>query len=127
MATKPLDTQPQDQPVKPAATAGLLTASGVAAAFGAAACCGLPALLASLGIGSAWLASIAYIAAPHEAWLLPAAAIILAISAVFLLRQQLASNRCAPGVACTPVWVRAANFAAIIIGAALVWIGYTLG
>jgi len=37
----------------------LLAAGGLAAAFGAASCCALPLLLGSLGLGSAWLVSVA--------------------------------------------------------------------
>ena len=44
----------------------LLAAGGLAAAFGAASCCALPMLLGFLGLGSAWLVSVAWIAAPHR-------------------------------------------------------------
>ena len=43
----------------------LLAAGGVAAALGAASCCALPLLLSSLGLGSAWLVTVAWNAAPH--------------------------------------------------------------
>ena len=47
--------------------AALLTLSGIGAAFGVAACCALPIMLATAGIGTAWLAGIASVTAPHRA------------------------------------------------------------
>src|SRR5712691_1829311 len=44
----------------------LLAAGGFAAAFGAASCCALPMLIGSVGLGSAWLVTVAWIAAPHR-------------------------------------------------------------
>jgi mercuric ion transport protein len=43
----------------------LLTLSGIAAAFGVAACCALPALLLSFGFGAAWLAGIGFYVSFH--------------------------------------------------------------
>jgi hypothetical protein len=40
--------------------------NGLAAAFGLASCCGLPFLLASMGLGTAWLTGFALLAAPHR-------------------------------------------------------------
>src|SRR5947207_5996434 len=48
----------------------LLAAGGLAAAFGVASCCALPMLLGSLGVGSAWLIAVAWVAAPHRLALL---------------------------------------------------------
>src|SRR3546814_9248079 len=42
------------------------TLAGIAAAFGLAACCALPFLLASVGLGAAWLAGVAVVAAPYR-------------------------------------------------------------
>ena len=56
----------------------LLAAGGLAAAFGAASCCALPLLLGSLGLGSAWLVTVAWFAAPHRLALLAVAIICLA-------------------------------------------------
>ena len=39
-----------------------LTLAGIAAAFGVAACCALPILFASAGIGAAWLGGVAIVA-----------------------------------------------------------------
>src|SRR5258706_16207383 len=56
----------------------LLAAGGVAAAFGAASCCALPLLLGSLGLGTAWLVTVAWLAAPHRIVLLAIAIVCLA-------------------------------------------------
>ncbi len=66
----------------------LLTASGLAAAFAVASCCGLPFILATFGLGTAWLYSVAVLAAPHRVALLAAAAICLVGGAVLLWRQR---------------------------------------
>ncbi|MGH6740995.1 MAG: mercuric reductase [Bradyrhizobium sp.] len=55
----------------------LLALGGLTAAFGAAACCALPMLLAGAGIGSTWLIGVAVIAAPHRIGLLAAAVLCL--------------------------------------------------
>jgi len=53
----------------------MLAAGGLAAAFGAASCCALPLLLGPLGLGSAWLVAVAWLAAPHRIALLIAAVV----------------------------------------------------
>src|SRR5713226_6129593 len=66
MATdSPRVTAPERPPARDTGSL-LLAAGGLAAAFGAASCCGLPVLLGSLGLGSAWLVAVAWIAAPHR-------------------------------------------------------------
>lgn len=40
----------------------LLTAGGLAAAFAVASCCGLPFILATLGLGTAWLYGVVVLA-----------------------------------------------------------------
>ena len=55
----------------------LLAAGGLAAAFGAASCCALPLLFGSLGLGTAWLVTVAWFAAPHRLALLAIATICL--------------------------------------------------
>jgi mercuric ion transport protein len=64
------------------------TAAGFVAAFGVASCCGLPFLLATVGLGSAWLGGLALIAAPHMVFLLAAATICLVAAAILLSRQR---------------------------------------
>ena len=70
------------------ADALLLAAGGVAAAFGAASCCALPLLLGSLGLGSAWLAIVASIAAPHRLAVLAVAVGCLAAGGVLQWRRR---------------------------------------
>jgi len=62
------DLQPAASERRPAHDTGalLIAAGGLAAAFGAASCCALPVLLGSFGLGSAWLAGVIWLAAPHR-------------------------------------------------------------
>src|SRR5258707_10776366 len=79
----------------------LLAAGGLAAAFGAASCCALPLLLGSLGLGTAWLFTVAWFAAPHRLALLAVAVICLAAGGgVLLWRRRRVAAACAPGAAC---------------------------
>ena len=78
----------------------LLTATGLAAAFGAASCCALPVLLGSVGLGSAWLGSLALIAGPYRAVLLAAAVVCLVSGGGLLLWGRRVATACAPGSAC---------------------------
>src|SRR5215469_8772729 len=73
----------------------LLTIGGVATAFGAASCCALPVLLSSLGVGSAWLVAVAWIAAPHRV-----ALVLLIGGGAILAWHRHAVATCGPGVAC---------------------------
>jgi len=68
----------------------LLAIGGLAAAFGAASCCAIPMLLGSLGLGSAWLAGVAILAAPHRIALITAAVVCLVVRA---RRVRLAAAR----------------------------------
>ena len=77
----------------------LLAAGGLAAAFGAASCCALPLLLGSLGLGSAWLVTIAWFAAPHRLALLALAVICLLSGGGVLLWRRRQAAVCAPGTA----------------------------
>jgi mercuric ion transport protein len=80
--------------------ATLFAATGFAAAFGAASCCALPMLLGSLGLGSTWLASLAFIAGPYRPVLLAAAMVCLVSGGGLLLRRHQNALACAPGAAC---------------------------
>ncbi|HEV8679791.1 MAG TPA: mercuric transporter MerT family protein [Stellaceae bacterium] len=93
--------EPVARSAGPGDTGGLLlTAGGLAAAFGAAACCALPVVLGAVGLGGAWLATIAWVAAPHRGALLAIAIVCLLSGAVLpvLLRRRAAV--CAPGTVC---------------------------
>src|SRR3546814_16896692 len=73
------------------------TLAGIAAAFGLAACCALPFLLASVGLGAAWLAGVAVVAAPYRTPLLTIGALCLIAGAVLVTLQQLLAARCGAG------------------------------
>lgn len=101
----------------------LLTLSGLAAAFGVASCCGLPFLLATAGIGSAWLAGFALLAAPHRSVLLIVGAACLAGGAVLSWRQQRLAA-CTPGAFCSRPAVRGLTLAGLLVGLVLLYLGY---
>jgi mercuric ion transport protein len=101
----------------------LLTAAGLAGAFGAAACCALPFLLATAGLGTAWLGGIALVATPHRTPLLIVSAICLASGAVLLWRQK-AGIACAPGSICARPAAHRLTFAGLLAGLVLLYLGY---
>ena len=101
----------------------LLTVTGFTAAFGVASCCALPLILSGLGIGSAGLAGIALIAAPHRTLLLIVSAACLGGGAVFIWRQRETSARCIDGVCSQPI-VRNSTAAGLITGSVLLVLGY---
>ena len=114
---------PEDRPTR-GAGAVVLTAAGVVAAFGVASCCGLPFLLATAGLGTAWLSGFALIAAPHRVFLLAAATVCLVGAAVLLWRQRSVAV-CAPGAICARPAVRGVTLACLIVGLVLLYLGYT--
>jgi mercuric ion transport protein len=116
---------PETKALKPACDTGalLLAAGGLAAAFGAASCCGLPLLLGSLGLGSAWLVAVAWIAAPHRLALLIAAVVCLVgAGGLFVWRRRAAA--CTPGVACGGPVTTALLICVLSAGAVLALLGY---
>ena len=119
------NTRPDVPERAPARDTGalLLAAGGVAAAFGAASCCALPLLLGSVGLGSAWLVAVAWIAAPHRLALLAAAVVCLIGSgAVFVWRRRVAA--CPPGVTCGRPATTILVMGFLPLGAVLVVLGY---
>ncbi len=122
--SEPPSRSNEDQTIAPLG-GSLLTLGGVAAAFGVASCCALPLLLASFGLGTAWLAGVAMVAVPYRNLLLAASALALLGGAVLLWRQQQAAASCAPGGKCAPQIVRVLNLLGLLIGASLLWAGYT--
>ncbi len=104
-------------------SATLLTVGGTLTAFGVASCCGLPFMLATIGISSAWLTGIALLAAPHRSLLLWAGAISLASGAVLLWRRQTAVCTTTDAICSSPA-VRGLTIAALIAGLVLLTIGY---
>ena len=107
-----------------ASASGLLTVAGLAAAFGVAACCALPLLLISLGLGTAWLGSVASFAEPNRNLLLMFAALTLSAGAFVLWRQQRHAASCGPDGVCTPPAVRVLTLAGLIVGVVLLIAGY---
>ena len=104
--------------------ASLLTLGGLAASFGLAACCALPLLLTTLGLGTAWLAGIATLAAPNRSLLLAVGALCLGGGAILLWRQQRHAASCGSNGICTPPLVRGLTLVGLLIGAALLYAGY---
>lgn len=121
--TSSVDASPPAARPKTSGSA-LLTLGGLAAAFGVAACCALPLLMISLGLGTAWLGGIASVAAPIRSLLLIVAALALAGGALLLWRQQRHASACEPNGVCTPPAARALTLVGLIIGVVLLIAGY---
>lgn len=102
----------------------LLTAGGLVAAFSVASCCGLPFILATLGLGTAWLYGIAVFAAPHRTILLAAAGIFLLGGAILMWRQRKTAAFCTPGGVCTKPAVRGLTMAGLLAGFVMLYLGY---
>jgi len=117
--------RPAEAPV-PARGSGavLLTAGGLAAAFAAAACCGLPLMLATFGLGTAWLYGIAVLAAPNRIFLLAAASACLAGGTFLLWRQSRVASACAPGSVCMKPAIRGLTVVGLLTGLGLLYLGY---
>src|SRR3546814_15265137 len=97
----------------------------MAPAFGVVSGCALPFLVESVGLGAAGVAGGAVVAAPYRTPLLTIGALGLIAGAVLLTRQQLIAARCGAGGVCTPRWMRIGTLVGLIVGAALLWAGYT--
>lgn len=109
------------------AGAALFAMGSVAAGFGVAACCALPAAFGALGLGGAWLLGVAYLAGPHRDVLLLAGLACLAGGAVLLRHRRAAAPACAPDGACAsrPLF-RHLTWGGLALGAALLAMGYAL-
>lgn len=114
-----------NEPVGGAGAPAAFAGAGIAAAFGAAACCALPALFAGAGLGTAWLTSIALAASPYREPLLAVAAASLVIGAILLWRQQRAARACAPGGFCASRAGRLVTLVGLVAGTILLWLGYS--
>ena len=121
MIEDPRKTARQDAPAR-TADALLLAAGGVVAAFGAASCCALPLLLGSLGLGSAWLLTVARIAAPHRLPLLAVAVGCLAAGGVLQWRRRRIAA-CETGACGSPV-ISAVVTGLLPLGAVLAVLGW---
>lgn len=107
------------------AGAALLATGGLAAAFGAAACCVLPALLGAFGLGSASLFGLALLAGLHQTLLLATGAACLVGSVLLLWRHRTTAVVCTPGAACpsSPVFRRLTG-AGLTLGPILLVLSY---
>jgi mercuric ion transport protein len=101
----------------------LVAGSGFAAAFCAASCCGLPVLLGSVGLGSGWLVTLAWLAAPHRTVLLVAAVVLMASGAgAFLWRRRV--THCATEISNRTLAASALLITLLFIGGILTILGY---
>jgi len=107
---------------EPAGTA-LLTVAGLAAAFGAASCCGLPLVLGALGIGTAWLSDLAVITAPNRVLLLAIGTAGLVGGGLLLWRLSRPAA-CMPGSLCTKPAFRGTMLVGLVLGMALLYLGF---
>lgn len=105
--------------------AAMLMFSGIAAAFGVAACCALPILLTTAGLSAAWLGGIAAVTAPYRDFLLGLSALSLIGGAILLWRIQRAAASCGPDGVCTPPALRGLLLLGLVCGAILLWLGYS--
>ncbi|MGS1016115.1 mercuric reductase [Allosphingosinicella humi] len=115
---------PKAGDTKRAGGAALLTLGGIAAAFGVAACCGLPILLTGLGIGAAWLGGIAAVTGPYRDPLMWLSVLSLAGGAFMLWRMRRAASACGDRV-CTPRWLSTLLLFGLATGVSMLWLGYS--
>lgn len=102
----------------------VLIVGGVVSAFGVAACCALPILLATAGIGTAWLTGIAMVSLPYRNTLMIVSLVSLIVSAALLWRMQRTAACCVPDAICTPKWLRLSLLVGLLIGVGLLVGGY---
>src|SRR5215212_6021444 len=93
-----------------------LATGGIGAAFALAACCAVPGLLATVGIGAAWLAPVVSASQPHAEALTGVSAIALLGSVGVVAR---APKHCEPNATCARPWFRWTVMAAAFVGAVL--------
>lgn len=94
-----------------------LAGSGIVAAFGLAACCAIPFLLAGMGLGAAgWLAPIVSVSQPHATILTFFSLAALLGSVVVVWR---APTHCQPGSLCARPTFRWAVTSVAAVGAIL--------
>ena len=99
-----------------------LTLSGIGTAFAVAACCALPMLLGSLGVGTAWLFGVAKLAAPYRVALMCIAAVSLVGGALSLWNQSRVA--CSADGWCTRPAARVLTGLGVMVGLVLLVLGY---
>ncbi len=123
MVTDNSQTTPSERAPSRDTGALILAAGGLAAAFGAASCCALPLLLGSLGLSSAWLVAVAWLAAPHRMALLIAAVVcLLGAGGMFVWRRRAVA--CAPDLPCSRPAITVLLMGVLSIGAVLAVLGF---
>jgi mercuric ion transport protein len=80
-------------------------------------------MLATLGLGTAWLGGVAVLATPHRPLLLTVAAACLASAAILMWRQRAAV--CVPGAFCPHPAIKRATVIGLLVGVVLLYLGYT--
>ena len=123
MVTEEARTTPKERETTKETGALLLAIGGLAAAFGAASCCAIPMLLGSLGLGSAWLAGVAIVAAPRRIALITAAAVCLVGGGAVLAWYRRALT-CASGTVCGNPAITPLIIGLLSLGATLAIAGY---
>jgi mercuric ion transport protein len=93
-----------------------LAAGGIASASALAACCALPFLLVSLGLGAGWLMPVAAVTQPYTTMLTVLSVLALAGSVILVVR---AGRTCEPGSLCARPAFRRSIIVAAIVGALL--------
>ncbi len=81
-------------------------------------------LLGSLGLGSAWLIAVAWLAAPHRLALLAVAIVCLVSGGGLLLWRSRSAVACATGAACGRSVITALVTGALSLGAVLTVLGF---
>ncbi len=104
--------------ISPDAANAALATGGVLAAFGVASCCALPIALSILGVGTASLVGIGYLAAPYQLELFYVAVVCLSAAGIMMWRQRQVRS-CAAGAACAFPAARWTSLAAVGLGLAL--------
>jgi mercuric ion transport protein len=79
-------------------------------------------MLASVGLGTAWLGGFALLAAPHRPFLLAAATVCLGSAAILLWRQR--AIVCAANAICVRPAIRGVTVIGLLMGLALLYLGY---
>ena len=96
--------------------AGALVTGGIVSAFCLAACCAIPILLASVGIGAGWLMPVVSASQPYTTILTVFSAFALVASVVIVWR---APKHCEPGSLCARSWFCWTVTGAAVVGAIL--------
>jgi mercuric ion transport protein len=110
-------------PVRSGLGATTLSLLGFLGATGAAACCALPLLFATLGLGTALIGDIAFVAAPYRSVLLGVGAAGLIGGAVLFLRAY-RTSACASEPGCMAPAILWSTIAFLATGPVLLYFGY---